>query len=138
MIANQNTNAPAAELPRYRSHKIVRALKIKAIEQAPADQERLHSGGDWMLIPQEAGFAPICVPHYDYVVRHKPQVGGYFVMYEDGYKSYSPAAAFEEGYTRIEEAPRLNPADDKLQPAAAGPGSIKRIPTWPFPDGSAT
>jgi hypothetical protein len=31
--------------------------------------------------------------------KHKPQVGGYFVQYRDGYKSFSPAAAFEEGYS---------------------------------------
>jgi hypothetical protein len=30
-----------------------------------------------------------------------PQPGGYFVVYKDGYKSFSPAKAFEEGYTRI-------------------------------------
>jgi hypothetical protein len=28
-------------------------------------------------------------------------VGGYFVVYDDGYTSYSPAAAFESGYSRI-------------------------------------
>jgi hypothetical protein len=46
--------------------------------------------------------------HYDsffvdqaYMDKHKPEVGGYFVQYDDGYKSFSPAKAFEEGYTRI-------------------------------------
>jgi len=24
-----------------------------------------------------------------------------YVVYQDGYKSFSPAAAFEEGYTRV-------------------------------------
>ena len=33
--------------------------------------------------------------------RHKPKAGGYYVVYDDGYKSYSPAKAFEEGYVRI-------------------------------------
>jgi len=33
--------------------------------------------------------------------EHNPQPGGYFVVYKDGYKSFSPAKAFEEGYTRI-------------------------------------
>ncbi|PYX85030.1 MAG: hypothetical protein DMG70_05000 [Acidobacteria bacterium] len=28
-------------------------------------------------------------------------LGGYLVQYEDGYLSWSPAKAFEEGYTRI-------------------------------------
>jgi len=33
--------------------------------------------------------------------KHKPEVGGYYVVYADGYKSFSPAQAFEEGYTRV-------------------------------------
>jgi len=28
--------------------------------------------------------------------------GGYLVVYQDGYKSWSPAKAFEEGYTEVE------------------------------------
>lgn len=35
------------------------------------------------------------------MAKHKPVAGGYFVVYEDGYESFSPAKAFEEGYTRI-------------------------------------
>jgi hypothetical protein len=96
-------DAPMAELPRYRCHKEVWALKIKAIEQAPAnqEQERMHAGGDWLLIPENTSYGPVCVGHDEYVLRHKPEVGGYYVVYQDGYKSYSPAAAFESGYTRI-------------------------------------
>ncbi len=37
----------------------------------------------------------------DYMRKHQPKIGGYFVVYKDGYKSFSPAEAFEEGYTRI-------------------------------------
>jgi len=36
-----------------------------------------------------------------YLRQHRPEVGGYYVVYKDGYKSYSPAKAFEEGYTRL-------------------------------------
>jgi hypothetical protein len=31
-----------------------------------------------------------------------PSVGGYYVVYDDGYKSYSPSEAFEGGYTKID------------------------------------
>jgi hypothetical protein len=34
----------------------------------------------------------------DYIRKHNPQPGGYFVVYDDGYQSFSPAEAFEEGY----------------------------------------
>ncbi|MGF6308568.1 hypothetical protein ABIB82_002205 [Bradyrhizobium sp. i1.8.4] len=37
----------------------------------------------------------------EYVRKHNPQVGGYYVVYEDGYKSFSPADAFEGGHSRI-------------------------------------
>lgn len=89
-----------AEMPRYQSHKKVWALKIKEIKQAPPDQERQHAGGDWYLVPVEAGFAPIVVGHA-YILKHTPRDGGYYVRYEDGYESFSPAEAFESGYTRI-------------------------------------
>lgn len=36
-----------------------------------------------------------------YLNKHKPEPGGYYVRYEDGYESYSPPEAFEAGYTRI-------------------------------------
>lgn len=39
--------------------------------------------------------------------KHKPEVGGYYVVYKDGYKSFSPAAAFDEGYTLIAETKAL-------------------------------
>ncbi len=93
--------APTREMLRWKCHKQVWALKIARIEQAPADQERQHAGGDWLLFPEDAGYGPVCVGHDEYFNKHKPQVGGYYVVYDDGYKSYSPAKAFEEGYTQI-------------------------------------
>lgn len=89
------------EMPRYKCHKEVWALKIAGIEQAPANQERMHQGGDWHLIPEDQSYGPICVGHNDYVMKHNPKPGGYYVVYDDGYKSYSPAAPFESGYTRL-------------------------------------
>lgn len=97
------TDAPCqdvqVEMPRYKCHKEVWALKIKAIEQAPTDQECCNVGGDWYLMPEEAGYGRVMVGHNDYMLKHKPEVGGYYVVYADGYKSYSPAKAFEEGYS---------------------------------------
>jgi hypothetical protein len=91
----------AREMPRYKCHKEVWALKIKEIRQAPAESEAQFPGGDWVLVPEDEGYAPFRVGHTDFVLKHKPQVGGYYVVYEDGYASFSPAAAFESGYTLI-------------------------------------
>lgn len=86
-------NDVAAEMPRYRCHKEVHALKIAAFEKANFD-------GSKILVPVEEGYAPFRVP-FEYMTKHNPQPGGYYVLYKDGYTSYSPAEPFEEGYTRI-------------------------------------
>ncbi|MEM7578430.1 MAG: hypothetical protein AAF316_01020 [Cyanobacteria bacterium P01_A01_bin.80] len=38
----------------------------------------------------------------EWFTRHHPETGGYLVMYNDGYMSYSPAQPFEEGYTLLD------------------------------------
>lgn len=86
------------EMPRYKCHKEVWALKIKAIEFEFDDNSKL-SGA--LITPEENGYARIYV-HQEYIDKHKPEAGGYYVVYKDGYKSWSPAKAFEEGYTRAE------------------------------------
>lgn len=96
----------ARQLPEYVCHKHVWALKIKAIEfHCPTveELERILDGGEEKpaatITPEESGYAPFSVSQ-DYVTRHEPRVGGYYVVYEDGYKSFSPAKAFEQGYTK--------------------------------------
>lgn len=81
------------DLPLYLCHKEVRAVKIKAIRYSPDNRCAL-------LIPCEDDFAPITV-ECAWIVNHEAQPGGYFVLYQDGYTSYSPAEAFEQGYTKI-------------------------------------
>lgn len=39
-----------------------------------------------------------------YIGKHNPRPGGYYVRYLDGYESFSPAGAFEAGYSLIEGA----------------------------------
>ena len=53
-----------------------------------------------IITPEDAGYAPFSVDAA-YVRKHQPKVGGYYVAYKDGYKSFSPAEAFEEGYSRV-------------------------------------
>ena len=84
------------ELPKYLCHKTVSALQIKEIKG--------ESDG-WYLVPVEHGYAPVKVSQ-EYMTKHEPQVGGYYVVYEGGYKSFSPADAFENGYTLITKSMR--------------------------------
>ena len=85
-----------AGAPRYVCHKEVRAAKI-------AEVEMHHQNGDVTLRFADREIGPVRVVA-DWVNRHKPQEGGYLVVYKDGYTSYSPAEAFEDGYTRIHKA----------------------------------
>ena len=70
----------------YQSHKKVQAAKIiKIVEDAVS-----------VLVLEDS---PSQQMPYSWMTKHNPKVGGYLVRYEDGYESFSPAKAFEEGYT---------------------------------------
>jgi hypothetical protein len=84
------------EMPRYKCHKEVWALKIKAIEFEANSAE----DGTAIIRPAEDGYAPFVVSR-EYMDKHKPEAGGYYVVYADGYKSFSPAKAFEDGYSPV-------------------------------------
>lgn len=86
-VAPDTEQGASAEMPRYRCHKEVHALKICGVR---ADG----------FVQVEPPFAPIRVS-VAWLLKHDPIVGGYYVVYEDGYTSFSPAEAFESGYTRI-------------------------------------
>lgn len=79
-------------LPRYRCHKEVWALKIESVECDNAG---------YTLVPEDKRYLAIAISS-DWFGKHRPAAGGYWVQYKDGYTSYSPAAAFEEGYSLIE------------------------------------
>lgn len=86
----------AAQMPRYKCHKEVWALKIQEIRRVPSGNATVQH----FIVPAEKGYAPFEVA-LEYIGKHSPVAGGYYVVYEDGYISYSPAKAFEEGYTLI-------------------------------------
>lgn len=80
------------QLPLYQCHKTVRAAKITEIQEHESD-----GTGSSTMIFGEIGGSKFLTDAWK--ERFKPEVGGYFVQYEDGYTSYSPAKSFEEGYT---------------------------------------
>lgn len=79
------------DLPKYYSHKIVEAFQIATIAVQPDGSA---------IIGNKPDVSPFIVSA-TYVSKHRPLQGGYYVRYEDGYESWSPAKAFEEGYTPI-------------------------------------
>ncbi len=82
------------QYPRYRSHKTVWALKIKDITT--------NTDGVGVIVPEDDRYAPFVVPA-EYLHKHEPKVGGYYVQYADNYQSWSPADAFEAGSTPIDD-----------------------------------
>ena len=89
----KNQDIPEVELPKWESHKKVHAFKITKVELHDSDEGAILHHAEGYFIPVEVSA--------EYMAKHKPQAGGYFVLYADGYRSWSPAKAFEEGYIRI-------------------------------------
>ena len=81
-------------IPLWRCPKIVRGDKIIAIDADENDSE--YPWRKWTLACGEVLDIPDSV-----VSRGFPQIGDYVVLYDDGYMSWSPVKAFEEGYTRV-------------------------------------
>jgi hypothetical protein len=86
-------NENSAEMPRYVSHKTVHALEIESINPNNLSTE------PWRLTFRDAGFAPIAAPSIMFA-RYVPVPGDFYVVYADGYRSFSPRKAFLEGYKR--------------------------------------
>ncbi len=88
-----NESTAQTEMPRYRCHKEVHALKI-------GEDIKINEDGTITFSVTDPRFAPITVDR-TVVSRVLPMAGMYYVVYSDGYKSFSPAKAFEDGYTLI-------------------------------------
>lgn len=91
-------------LQRYKCHKEVYAAKILYIDPVHDKQDdRQDSSVELynLMLDSKSNGSYLVVIRGDWYRKHKPEVGGYYVLYEDGYESYSPAKAFEEGYTKL-------------------------------------
>lgn len=99
------------EMPRYQSHKVVHALRIKEIHHHPQPANSVGGTGA-TIVPADEGYGPFDVDA-DFVQKHDPRPSGYFVVYADGYKSFSPSEAFETGYRRIEPKAKGEFHDDR-------------------------
>jgi hypothetical protein len=101
-------DTPQVEIPEYKCHKKVRALKIKSVQPRYERNDTSKPCFEVRLGIEDPRFAPITLPGA-YYEKHKPEAGGYYVAYEDGYQSYSPAEPFESGYALADEAEEIAP-----------------------------
>lgn len=86
------------EMPRYRSHKEVWALKIAAIE--------ILNDMTAKIAPRDEGYGTVHTTRgFSERFKGTDDDLGYYVRYADGYESWSPSKAFEEGYTRVGASP---------------------------------
>ena len=92
-------------MQKYTCHKTVEAFKITHIER----HDRTHT----IIFGDETGDQALV--YIDWMLKHNPQIGGYFVRYSDGYESYSPAKPFESGYTLAEDPVKV--AEDLVNKA---------------------
>lgn len=89
------TDGTLKEMPRYKCNKKVHALKIAAAE--------VQENGSVAIEPADEDYASfVTEPDFGQRFKGTPDDPGYYVVYEDGYKSWSPARAFEDGYTLIQ------------------------------------
>ncbi len=99
------------KLPVWRSHKEVEAFQIARIhaqELGTANNTvaapryiggRLVASKTEYVLSDESGELTAIVGD-GYIEKHEPFVGGYFVRYENGYESFSPAGTFEDGHSK--------------------------------------
>lgn len=94
-----NSDVKVNNLPRWKSHKVVRAGKISNIHFVSYRDEKVAR-----LSVEVPGKEPSCVVvQHTVFEKHKPELGWYVVVYEDDYISFSPAEAFEAGYKLFNE-----------------------------------
>ncbi len=116
-----NTFAPRRHdhLPTFKSHKIVRAGKIKEVMSSPEGVRlELECNGLRTLIEPSPGWM-------ERALRGNvlQLIGGYYVVYDDDYDSWSPASAFEKGYVPV-------PPAGEPEPTAASEPSPQGLLKW--------
>jgi len=95
----------------YRSHKLVKATPIVQIIgsenyppvlMAAGSKSDNEVGFDTIQNTALLAYYEVFTPNSEDMAR-KAQVGDYAVQYEEGYKSVSPKAVFEAGYTEVKD-----------------------------------
>lgn len=93
-----NAEGASTPMPQYQSHKKVWSLKILSVAYLGTDTTT--DENPIVEVFFEAPFAP---RKFNLRGKPTPEAGWYYVQYPDGYESFSPAQAFEEGYKPLTE-----------------------------------
>lgn len=87
-------------MKQFQCHKRVNATKIIKVESIVATGEFVHTYENGTTATYKAGDQKIA--------RYFPVEGDYLVRYADGYEAFSPAKAFEAGYTEASDWSRMD------------------------------
>ena len=96
-------------MKKYKSQRIVEAAKIEAIEIGHDDLPNAK------LFLDGGGFVTV---NAEWLSKHGPESGGYFVCHEDGHESYSPPEVFEAEYKEVDLAPKQGMICDRAETEA--------------------
>lgn len=104
--SNMGSFDPKQDLPEYQCHKRVKAVQIHSVvtdAERASIENRVSDGGVYLLFRLAGEQKDYEITEDDeYLKKHNPKPGGYYLVYEDGYRSFSPAGAFESGYSPVE------------------------------------
>lgn len=100
-LQREQESGAQTPMPSYRSHKRVWALKIAKVH---VDED----GQGVALQFENPRFAMRALTSSQLEHKPTPEAGMYFVQYEGGYFSFSPADAFESGYTSTDDEPFID------------------------------
>ena len=128
-MATKRKKAKRKALQKYESHKTVRAFKTSEIRRTLRGVILQSSEGHEVEVSKS------------YLDKHDPKVGGYYVRYEDGYESWSPAEAFEDGYHKAKKARKKEVGNSTIEGSAMAAYEIYRkmfpkgkLRKKPYPD----
>lgn len=89
-------------IPTWQCHKQVRADKIVEITGLIKTKNvGMSAVADYSDIGLRLDCGAVITPVVGFFNRGMPKVGDFFVQYKDGYESWSPSAAFLEGYSEV-------------------------------------
>ncbi len=103
------TENPKLELRKYKSVRVVGAMKIKSVIR------EMNNSANIKLEKGKSFFVPAWL-----MLEKKPQTGQYFVEYEDGYIGFQDAKIFEAGYVKVKTPAKKAPPEKKVTPPKTG------------------
>ena len=102
-------------LPLYQCHKQVRAVQLTEVRGT-------------VLFTAQPGIESFEVTQ-EFIDRNNPIAGGFYVVYADGYASYSPFDAFNDGYKLIDNG--TTPSEDRIREVAHAIWKRRTATDWP-------